>query len=135
MRETDKAASPDLTPWLQEVARRPWPASGQVTATAGIRGPSSEQLLAYLESLAGRSLRTREAIDAFMSDAAAQRTDAWRARVRRSIARQTAVLGTLTAAFLTFYFLDVNLQIQSLQKSTFLVPHVQPLAHGKRTLG
>jgi hypothetical protein len=117
----------DLSSWLQEVAARPW--SSPPPAAPGANddvAQSSEQLLAYLEQITRRRLRSREDIRRFAAEAPEMESQAWRRRVRWSIFRQTAVLSVFALAFLQFYFLDVNLQIQSLHSVTVFVPSGPP---------
>jgi hypothetical protein len=117
-----------LATWLQEVARRPWPDGGPSALSTPQTSPeSSEQLLDYLEMLTGRRLRSRDDIRRFVAEGAPPQSQAWQVRVRRSIRRQSLVLIMLAAAILQFYFLDVNLKIQSLNSAGAFAPAASPL--------
>jgi hypothetical protein len=79
---------------------------------------TSDQLLAYLEQRTGRTLRSRRAIDAYVDPIAA---DASGASQRNRRLRLTAGMSVLALMFLFYYFMDVGLQIFTIQ-SNVLTP-------------
>jgi hypothetical protein len=90
--------SEDVAHWLKEVGRR--------RAHPGRR--ESDALLAHLEHLCGKPLRTRADIDAFVQSLAG------RTQARRGPALKNALLGALLViSVLQYYFIEVQLQILS----------------------
>jgi len=83
-----------------------------------------ESLLRHLEQQAGESLRSREAIDAYLGTLTKAASD--RSTARRSLLRETALVLFLTIAVLQYYYIDVSLQIASLKRVTVFVPVEQP---------
>lgn len=79
---------------------------------------TSDQLLGYLEFRAGRSLRSRRAIDDYV---AALEADGAGASLRNRSLRLTAGMSVLALMFLFYYFMDVGLQISTL-RSNVLTP-------------
>jgi len=79
---------------------------------------ASDQLLNYLELRAGRNLRSRRAIDAYV-DAIA--TDGASTSLGNRSLRLTAGMSVLALMFLFYYFMDVGLQISSI-RSNVLTP-------------
>ena len=115
--------SADLAHWLQDVARRGAHVADPSQAELA-RHPlgSNEDVLGYLEQRTGRQLRSREAVDSYFKDLAAD--DARRIRVanRRRIVRESLFLGLLLAAYLHYYYWDVSLQIATLEQPRFFAP-------------
>jgi hypothetical protein len=90
--------SEDVADWLKEVGRR----------KSSSRAESTAELLAHLERLSGKPLRTRADIDAFV------RGLTGRQQPRRGAALKNALLGALLViSILQYYFIEVQLQILS----------------------
>lgn len=109
-REGGKDPSEEVAAWLQEVGQR----------RPGSQAPaeSSDELLAHLERLSGKKIRTREDIHVFLSGVARQagqrRAGGW---------GKNALLGALLViAILQYYFIDVQLQILSQPSLTVFLP-------------
>ena len=83
---------------------------------------SREELVQHLEKLTGRTLRTREEIQAYVREAAERRaTD--RPAVRRWLQVKRITLTALLAfGVIQYYILDVLLEIVSMPTTTFFVP-------------
>ena len=79
---------------------------------------TSDQLLNYLEFRAGRLLRSRRAIDAYVAVVAAEEEGA---RRRSRSLRLTAVMSAVALTFLFYYFMDVGAQISAI-RSNVLTP-------------
>ena len=81
-----------------------------------------EELVQHLEKLTGRSLRTREDIQAYVREVAA-RNAADQPSVRRWLkAKKATLLVLLALSVMQYYVLDVMLEIVSLPSTTFFVP-------------
>jgi hypothetical protein len=90
---------------------------------------SSERLLSYLEQRAGRKLRSRRAIDAFVGPISPSPSGA-AAILRDQSIRVTAGMGVLALMFLFYYFMDVGLQISSLHSAVITPASISaPLDH------
>ena len=114
--DEDHDHSQGLANWLQDAGRR-----------GGARVPenvaeSSDDVLAYLESLTGQKLRSRSAVDRLLREFAVDEANRVRhAKVRA--ARQHVLLLALAAlSFLHYYYWDVNLQIAALPEMKVFVP-------------
>ncbi|HUJ85548.1 MAG TPA: hypothetical protein VLX30_01700 [Burkholderiales bacterium] len=81
---------------------------------------SSDRLLSYLEHRAGRSLRSRQAIDQYVDTLGVSPSGA-AAALRDPSLRITAGVSVLALMFLFYYFMDVGVQISSLH-SAVLTP-------------
>ena len=83
---------------------------------------SREELVQHLEKLTGRSLKTREDIQAYVREVAARKA-ADEPSVRRWLTVKKATLIALLAfGVIQYYMLDVMLDIVSLPGSTYFVP-------------
>jgi len=81
-----------------------------------------EELVQHLEKLTGRTLRTREDIQAYVREVAARKA-ADQPSVRRWLkAKRLTLLVLLAFSVLQYYVLDVMLEIVSLPSTTFFVP-------------
>ena len=81
-----------------------------------------EELVQHLEKLTGRTLRTREEIQAFVREVGARRA-VDQPSVRRWIKAKHITLAALLAfGIIQYYMLDVLLEIVSLRSTTFFVP-------------
>lgn len=86
-----------------------------------------EELLQHLEKLSGRTLKTREDIQAYVRDVS-ERKALDKPAVRRwlKVKRLTLVV-LLGFAVIQYYMLDVLLEIASLRSTTFFVPASTPM--------
>lgn len=86
------------------------------------RGPTSEELLKYLEKVSGRRLRTRVDIQRYLEEISAPKPVADIKRRNQRIAEQAVLLMFLAFAVLQYYYLDAFTQIYSLRGVTVFVP-------------
>ena len=81
-----------------------------------------EELVQHLEKLTGRSLRTRDDIQAYVREVAARKA-ADQPSVRRWLkVKKVTLLVLLAFSVMQYYVLDVMLEIVSLPSTTFFVP-------------
>ena len=86
-----------------------------------------EELVQHLEKLTGRSLRTREDIQAYVREVAARKA-ADQPSVRRWLkVKKVTLLVLLAFSVMQYYVLDVMLEIVSLPSTTFFIPVRSPL--------
>lgn len=85
---------------------------------------SREELLQYLDQLAGRSIRTRGELEAYLNELKASEEPAQpRLLDRRWAVAKHAVLGVgLLIAVLQYYLIDIYVEILSMQRVLFLSP-------------
>ena len=107
----DDGYSSDLAHWLEDSGRR----------RAVHLHESPEQLLAHLEKLAGRSLRSREEIAIYLDELKDDGDTRARSETTRSRIRQVVLLVVLAGAIAQYYYWDVNLLIVGLQKVHYFV--------------
>jgi len=81
---------------------------------------ATEKLLRRVEAHAGRPLRSGEAIDAYFKKLSKPRRESRPAG--RSLLRETVLVLFLLVAVLQYYYMDVALQIASLNRVTVFVP-------------
>jgi hypothetical protein len=112
--------------WLVELIQRKWPESNG----PGRASESSEELLQIVEERAGRSLRSRKAIDKYFDEPTERSRQRTRSESRRQLIRDSVLVGVLAVSILQYYFLDVSLKIQKLESVPVYVP-VNSLAHNK----
>ena len=87
---------------------------------------SREELIQHLETLTGRSLKTREDIQAYVREIAARKASD-QPSVRRWLSVKKATLIALLAfGVIQYYMLDVMLEIVSLPTTTYFVPARTP---------
>jgi len=86
-----------------------------------------EELVQHLEKLTGRTLRTREDIQAYVREVSARKsTDA--VSVRRWLQlKKIALVALLAFGVIQYYILDVMLEIVSMPSTTFFVPVRTPM--------
>jgi hypothetical protein len=86
-----------------------------------------EELVQHLEKLTGRTLRTREDIQAYVREVSARKpTDA--PSVRRWLQlKKIALIALLAFGVIQYYILDVMLEIVSMPSTTFFVPVRAPM--------
>lgn len=106
----------DLADWLQAAGRR------RVPAAADAAAESSDDVLAYLESLTGKKLRSRSAIDRLFKEFADDEAKRVREVKVRAARRHTLLIALAVASFLHYYYWDVSLQIAALPEMKVFVP-------------
>jgi hypothetical protein len=88
---------------------------------------SREELIEHLERLTGRTLRTREDIQAYVREVSARRPQD-EPSVRRWLNAKRITLAVLLAfGVIQYYILDVLLEIASMQTTTYFVPARAPM--------
>ena len=88
---------------------------------------SREELIQHLEQMTGRSLKTREDIQAYVREVSARRA-ADQPSVRRWLSVKKATLIALLAfGVIQYYMLDVMLEIVSMRTTTYFVPARAPV--------
>jgi hypothetical protein len=94
-----------------------------VMTPLGTQSQSREALLARLEQMTGRALRTHEDVREFVAfvqlrenDAAARSFSLWRT------VKRCALLALLGVAVGQYYVIDLMMQLASLRENTFFVP-------------
>ena len=81
-----------------------------------------EELLQHLEKLTGRTLKTREDVQAYFLEAA-ERKAAEQPSVRRWLkVKKVTLFALLAFSAIQYYVLDVMLEIASMRSTTFFVP-------------
>lgn len=86
-----------------------------------------EELVQHLEKLTGRTLRTREDIQAYVREVSA-RKPADAPSVRRWLQlKKIALIALLAFGVIQYYILDVMLEIVSMPSTTFFVPVRAPM--------
>ena len=106
----------DLASWLQAAARR------RVLAGPDAAAESSDDVLAYLESLTGKKLRSRSAVDLLFKAFADDEAKRLRKAKVRAARRHTLLIALAVASFLHYYYWDVSLQIAALPEMKVFVP-------------
>ena len=86
-----------------------------------------EELVQHLEKLTGRTLRTREDIQAYVREVAARKAADDPAVRRWLTAKKITLIVLLGFGVMQYYILDVLLEIVSLPTTTFFVPASGPL--------
>jgi hypothetical protein len=113
----------DVARWLRDAAaRRVGKAAQSRSEIPVIRTESAETVLLHFEQLTGRTFGSRDTVHAYLKELAADEDVRTRAATNRRIYRETLLLGLLLAAFLHYYYWDVNLQIASLAHLQVYVP-------------
>lgn len=79
-------------------------------------------LLKHLETLSGKSLRTREDVDRFVNELSLRKPEESPAARYWQLAKQATWLLLLLATFLEYYFVDIMLQIDSIPEIRVSVP-------------
>ena len=86
-----------------------------------------EELIQHLEKLTGRTLRSREDIQAYVREVAARKA-ADDPAVRRWLkAKKITLIVLLGFGVMQYYILDVMLEIVSMPRTTFFVPASTPV--------
>lgn len=121
--EQDKDPSVDLAGWLSDVGRRTWRPVQAPGKSASDRAPvSREDLVSYLEELAGREFRSRADIRLYIDELTRKDREANQVHRRRRVMKDTVLLLGLLTAFIQYHFLDINLQIARLPSTLVFVP-------------
>jgi hypothetical protein len=92
------------------------------------RAPETrEELVEHLEKLTGRTLKTREDIQAYVREISARKA-ADDPVVRRWLkAKKITLMALFAFGVMQYYILDVMLEIVSLPSTTFFVPASTPM--------
>jgi hypothetical protein len=86
-----------------------------------------EELVQHLEKLTGRTLKTREDIQAYVREVSARKASD-EPSVRRWLkVKRLTLLVLLGFAVIQYYILDVLLEIASMRSTTFFVPASTPV--------
>ena len=83
---------------------------------------SPEELLKYLEELAGAKLRARKDILEYCKELKAQESERRKAGKKKRTRREAVLLVVLGLALGQYYYFGVHLQIEALQKTYYFVP-------------
>lgn len=114
--ELDEDTSRELAAWLKDAGRRRWQPS-KVSGTSADVAASSEELIRYLEELTGRRIRSREDLHGCFGEMQVS------GRIhKRQTLKEALLLLCLAAAYIQYYFWDVNLQIARLPATVVFVP-------------
>jgi hypothetical protein len=81
-----------------------------------------EELVQHLEKLTGRSLRTREDIQAYVREVAARKASDQPAVRRWLQVKKVTLIILLGFGVMQYYILDVMLEIVSMRATTFFIP-------------
>lgn len=105
-----------------------------MTTTEHSEAQSREALLAKLEQMTGRALRTPDDVREFVAVVQARENDAAERATRmwRSVKRW-ALLAVLVLAVGQYYVIDVLTQLVSLRENTFFVPTAAPMVRSALT--
>ena len=83
---------------------------------------SHEELIQHLEKLAGRTLKTREDVTAYVREVRA-RTAADQPSVQRWLkAKKLTLMALFAFGVIQYYILDVMLEIATIRSTTYFVP-------------
>lgn len=85
-----------------------------------------EELVQHLERLTGRTLNTREDIQAYVREVSARKASEEPAARRWAKAKKIILLALLAFGIIQYYILDVMLEIVSMRTTTFFVPAATP---------
>ena len=121
--QQDKDPSVDLAGWLSDVGRRTWrPVQGPGKSASDGATVSNEDLVRYLEELAGREFKSREDVRLYVDELTRKDREANQVHRRRRVLKDTVLLLGLLMAFIQYHFLDINLQIARLPSTLVFVP-------------
>jgi hypothetical protein len=132
---SDEDTSKVLAGWLRDVGRRKWRVS-RLPGMGGCAGgaESCEEVIEYLEQLAGRKIRSREDVRRCLGELWAKEREAGRIYRRRQIVKESLMLLCLVTAYIQYYFWDVNLQIARLPSTVIFVPTEATSASPRSTI-
>jgi hypothetical protein len=86
-----------------------------------------EELVQHLEKLTGRTLRTREDIQAYVREVSARKANDQPAVRRWLKTKRIALAALLAFGVIQYYMFDVLLEIVSLPSNTYFLPARAPL--------
>lgn len=86
-----------------------------------------EELVQHLERLTGRTLKTREDIQAYVREASARKATDNPSMRRWLKAKKITLVALLALGVMQYYILDVLLEIASMRSTTFFVPVSTPV--------
>ncbi len=86
-----------------------------------------EELVQHLGKLTGRTLRTREDIQAYVREVSARKASDQPAVQRWLKTKRITLAALLAFGVLQYYILDVLLEIVSMRSNTFFVPVTTPV--------
>ena len=87
---------------------------------------SREDLIQHLERLTGRSLKTREDIQAYVREISARKASDEPAVRRWLTVKKATLIALLAFGVIQYYMLDVMLEIVSMPTTTYFVPARAP---------
>lgn len=88
---------------------------------------SREELIEHLEKLTGRSLKTREDIQAYVREIAARKASDQPSVRRWLTVKKATLIALLAFGVIQYYMLDVLLEIVSIPSTTYFVPARSPV--------
>jgi hypothetical protein len=88
---------------------------------------SREELIQHLEKLTGRSLKTREDIQAYVREMATRKASAEPSVRRWLTVKKATLIALLAFGVIQYYMLDVLLEIVSIPSTTYFVPARSPV--------
>lgn len=103
----------ELAQWLEESGRR---------QEATTKAESPAELLTYLEDLTGRRLRSFESVRLFLQELSDEEAARRRSAAAKRSVREAVLVLLLAAAFAQYYYLDMLVQVESLQRVIYFVP-------------
>jgi hypothetical protein len=86
-----------------------------------------EELVQHLEKLTGRTLRTREDIQAYVREVSARKAEDEPSVQRWLRVKKVTLVALLAFGVMQYYMLDVMLEIVSMRTTTFFVPARAPV--------
>jgi hypothetical protein len=86
-----------------------------------------EELVQHLEKLTGRTLKTREDIQAYVREVSARKASDDPSVRRWLRAKKITLLALLAFGVMQYYILDVLLEIVSMRTTTYFVPASTPM--------
>jgi hypothetical protein len=88
---------------------------------------SREELIQHLEKLTGRSLKTREDIQAYVREMATRKASDEPSVRRWLTVKKATLIALLAFGVIQYYMLDVLLEIVSIPSTTYFVPARSPV--------
>jgi hypothetical protein len=124
MSDNGKGADEQLAQWMKEAGRRAPRAAPAAASDDTFNSPAS--LLHYLEDLAGRPLRSRTELRAFLSEVAGSQSVGFHVAERRRMVRELTLLALLAVSYLHYYYWEVQLEIAALSGVRTFAPAPPP---------
>lgn len=88
---------------------------------------SREQLIQHLEKLTGRSLKSREDIQAYVREVSARKASDQPSVRRWLTVKKATLIALLAFGVIQYYMLDVLLEIVSMPTTTYFLPARTPV--------